>query len=175
MRSLCFCWTQTPPQKDFSDSFTPAQFCSSCQHSGNSSPANLHQLRLGVEGKKTSSKRKTQRSQLEPTQGVAQTASPIPALMPVNLEMNPNPVAQTHPYSQLQFSHSFNTKTAPLATPAGQEVLSTLFANLVLFWSVEMHHFLLQSSPCQSPILHKIWDLKNFIWTLKGILNSLHC
>lgn len=60
--------------------------------------------------------------------------------MPVNLEMNPNLVAQTHPYSQLQFSHSFDTKTAPLTTPAGQEVLSTLFTNLVLFLSVEMHH-----------------------------------
>lgn len=49
-------------------------------------------------------------------------------------------MAQTRPYSQLQFSHSFNTKTAGLATHAGQEVLSTLLANLVLFWSLEMHH-----------------------------------
>lgn len=60
--------------------------------------------------------------------------------MTVNLEMNPNLVAQTHPYSQLQFSHSFDTKTATLAAHTGQEVLSTLLANLVLFLSLEMYH-----------------------------------
>lgn len=40
--------------------------------------ANLHQFRLQIEGNKTSSKRKTQGSRLDPTQGVAQTAASHP-------------------------------------------------------------------------------------------------
>lgn len=75
--------------------------------------------------------------------------------MTANLETNPALVAQTHPYSQLQFLHSFYTKTATLATHTGQDVLSTLLANLVLFLSLEKYHLpspviTLSISPIQS-------------------------
>lgn len=58
----------------FLDSDTALPSLTHCKFKG----ANLHQFRLQIEGNKTSSKRKTQGSRLDPTQGVAQTAASHP-------------------------------------------------------------------------------------------------
>lgn len=91
--------------------------------------------------------------------------------MPAKLEMDPNLVAQAHPHPQLQFSHGFDTKPAPSATPTGQGVLPTLFANLGLFWSGEMHQL---PSPVALSASHLTQNrgFKEFCMDLKAELGN---